>query len=168
MLDRVIGALSEATGDRPVLVVGRTTDSPRGEGVDDLYPGEGPLGGLLTAFASTDQDVIVGAACDLPNLSRVVVDELVRARYLTDADLAVPLVGGVRQWQLVAWHRRSEQHLRSKFLAGERSIWRAARSLCEAVLVTERRDLLRDVDTPEDLAQVSGQRDRPVAATIEG
>ena len=35
--------------------------------VDDRWPGEGPLGGVLTALLDVDGDVVV-AACDLPDL----------------------------------------------------------------------------------------------------
>src|SRR5687768_5401850 len=35
------------------------------EVVRDLHPGEGPLGGILTALAATDEDVVVVLACDL-------------------------------------------------------------------------------------------------------
>jgi rhodanese-related sulfurtransferase/molybdopterin-guanine dinucleotide biosynthesis protein A len=47
--------------------------------IGDLYPGQGPLGGLLTACAATEQRVVVLLACDLPGLDASVVTDLMTA-----------------------------------------------------------------------------------------
>ena len=65
---RVADALRAAGASRVVAVGGdlERLQALGLEAVPDLHPGEGPLGGILTALAATDQDVVVVLACDLP------------------------------------------------------------------------------------------------------
>ena len=74
MAARVADAL-RAAGAEPVLAVGGDRPALRGARaalVADRYPGEGPLGGILSAFAAVGPDALVAVvATDLPDLGRV-------------------------------------------------------------------------------------------------
>jgi molybdopterin-guanine dinucleotide biosynthesis protein A len=96
--------------------------------VPDGWPGEGPLGGLVTALAAATDDVVVVLSCDLPEIGPEAVTAVVEG--LGDNDAAIPVVAGRAQHLLGAWRRsRALVPLRAAFDGGERSIWRAAGAL---------------------------------------
>ena len=84
MAGRVAGALASA-GGQPVIAVGGDADRLADLGLavtPDRWPGEGPLGGLVTALgalADPAVPIVVVAACDLPALTSSVVAALVAA-----------------------------------------------------------------------------------------
>ena len=115
LLDRAVAALTNA-GAQDVVVVGGDGDRVRAAGhrfVADEHPGEGPLGGILTALESTEADVVVVLACDLVDASPLAVASLVGA--LGTADVAVPEVEGRSQWLHAAWRRSAVEALRAAF-----------------------------------------------------
>ena len=68
MVDRV-GAVLSAAGCSRVVAVGPTDLAGQLEHVADLYPGDGPLGGVLTAMsASGSAPLVCVVACDLMSL----------------------------------------------------------------------------------------------------
>jgi molybdenum cofactor guanylyltransferase len=96
--------------------------------VADRWPGEGPLGGLVTALDEATTDLVVVLACDLPAITAEAVGAVVGA--IDRADAAVPLVGAQPQHLLAAWRRSTAlHHLQAAFTAGERAIWRAVQGL---------------------------------------
>ena len=60
LLAQVAGRALTGAGARPVVAVGGSARLTAAglEVIADHHPGEGPLGGLLTAFAALDADVI--------------------------------------------------------------------------------------------------------------
>ena len=79
MARRVADALLDA-GCSPVIAVGGDA-AELGRlglvGVDDEFPGEGPLGGVLTALSLGAPAVVL--ACDLPNIRAATVSALIAA-----------------------------------------------------------------------------------------
>ena len=64
-------ALEQAGASR-VAAIGGDTERLRSIGVDarpDRQPGQGPLGGIVTALEELDADLLVVAACDLVSLT---------------------------------------------------------------------------------------------------
>lgn len=59
--------------------------------VGDLFPGMGPMVGILTAFKVTASDYIFVAACDMPFLNRNVIELIVREGL--GFDIALPKRG---------------------------------------------------------------------------
>jgi molybdopterin-guanine dinucleotide biosynthesis protein A len=173
MARRVADALS-AGGCDPVVIVG---GDPAELGVlglpvvDDLHPGEGPLGGVLTALALlTDRDdtfadeagvaggdaggaggdAVLVAACDLPWLSSVTVAELLAASARRPDAQVVMAHGDRREPALAIWRTSAHDPLRLAFDEGERALYRAVRSV-SAVDVDVAPAALRNVNTPGDL-----------------
>lgn len=149
---RVVAALVDA-GAAEVVVVGGDGDRMASLGIEvvpDRWPGEGPLGGLLTALDWSPEDVVVVAGCDQPWLDAASVARLVEALDRdAAADAALPVAGGRRQPLPGAYRRRSAAARRAAFDAGERAL---AAGLERVVAVTGLDPArLRDVDCSEDL-----------------
>jgi molybdopterin-guanine dinucleotide biosynthesis protein A len=155
MAVRVADALA-AAGGSPVRAVGGDTEGLAAAGLEvvpDLDPGEGPLGGIVTALAALPSDVVFVASCDLVEPSSDAVAATVAA--LADspaASVAVPLVGGRRQWMHAAWRAGAGPPLRAAFAAGERAVHAAVSAgglpVVELALPGA---TVADADTPADL-----------------
>ena len=90
MLDRVVDALHEATGNPPLLIanaVDAATWYPGLEVHPDVEPGLGSLGGILTAV-ETAGNAVICVAWDMPFVSAGLLREL--GSMLADADAALP------------------------------------------------------------------------------
>ncbi len=158
----VADAIVAAGADRVVAVGGDGT-ALAAEGltvVADWYPGEGPLGGILTAlghFEDSNRPVAV-LACDLPAADPRNVTGTVEA--LIDLDgpaVAVPVVDGRRQWMHASWTLATAPLLSAVYADGERATWRAAEVLVRSGLRILEVDGsvptgFRDVDQPSDLS----------------
>jgi len=71
--------------------------------VTDRHEGVGPLAGLHAAFDATSCPWVIALACDMPFVSRDLLNYLLRCR--TDVDVVMPRVGG-REEPLHAVYRR--------------------------------------------------------------
>ena len=147
MARRVADALS-AAGCSPVVAIGGDTAALADLGLDvviDEFPGEGPLGGVLTAL-SLGSPVMV-AACDLADLGAATVTRLVAALGDHDASIAF----SDRAEPLCAiWSDQATPVLRSRFQAGERAMHRAIEGL-DVAWVDVSAEGLRNVNSPGDL-----------------
>ena len=157
-LTSVVGAALVEAGANEVLAVGGNLAAlAELEEIDrvipDEYPGEGPLGGILTALRSAANDVVVVFACDTPDMDAATPARLVE--YLTkfpDAAVAYALVDGRAQPLTAAWNRGlAFPALREAFERGER----APRNVFPELKVVEVTALsalaVDDVDHPDDL-----------------
>ena len=152
---RVASALRAAGADR-VVAIGGDIGGLRALGLDvvvDQHPGEGPLGGILTALDATTEAVVVVLACDLPGADPVAITAVVDA--LGEADVAAPLHDGRHELLHAAYHRRAQPVLATAFAAGERAVHRACRELTVASVTGVGPAALADVDTPADLGPAS-------------
>jgi molybdopterin-guanine dinucleotide biosynthesis protein A len=145
-----------AAGAAEVRCIGGDADELGALGltvVADEHPGEGPLGGLLTALGATRLPYVVVAPCDLvapdPGVAQAVLEALVVS---PGAEAAIPVVGGVRQPLDGAYRRSCLPALRAAFDRGERSVKRALEVLTLVEVTTVEAAALADADTPEDLA----------------
>jgi molybdopterin-guanine dinucleotide biosynthesis protein A len=126
--------------------------------VSDDHPGEGPLGGLLTALRHASHPVVVVLACDLcaarPQAVRLVVAAL-------DADqslaCAVPVANGRAEPLHGAWRRSARPALQAMFNRGERAMHRAVAELAVGEVQGIDSAALADVDTPADLAALEAR-----------
>jgi molybdenum cofactor guanylyltransferase len=148
-----------AAGAGEALVVGGLTDwvpngGERAKWVPDRYPGEGPLGGLVTGLEHATTEWMLLLSCDFVTPDADALRSLVNLRSQS-TDVVIPDTG--RLEVLHALYRVSAlEHLRIRFEAGERRMQSVvANAVSERVLVVPAPPgsaLARscaDVDTPE-------------------
>lgn len=152
MAARVAAALREGGCDEVVAIGGDAIGLAQLglTFVADEFPGEGPLGGVITALAAhAGAAAVVVVACDLPALRPATVRALVAA--LPGHDVAVATAGRP-QPVCAAWRPAAEATLRSAFAHGERRMMAAFASLSQVAVPVEVQDLA-NVNTPEDLSE---------------
>lgn len=153
MAARVAAAL-EGAGCAPVVLVGGDAAGLAALGrrwIGDHWPGEGPLGGVLSVLADLDADVVV-AACDLPDLDAAAVAALLAvARRSPEADVVVAVTGRLEP-MLAWWPARTRPQLERAWAGGVRAVHDAIAAL-RAERVTLPARALRNVNRPSDLAQ---------------
>jgi molybdenum cofactor guanylyltransferase len=145
----------------PVLVVGR--ERPASWTLDgvafalDDRPGEGPLGGLVSALHRCPGDV-VAVACDMPRLDRAALSWLldVAARRPEAPVVAAVRDGGIEP--LFAIYRRAVlPEAEARLSKGQRSLRRLVESVPGAALVEappEVAERLLNVNTPDELRRL--------------
>jgi molybdopterin-guanine dinucleotide biosynthesis protein A len=128
IVDRLVSALREVTSE--ILLVGApeaiAAELPALRAVPDESPGNGPLGGIISALAASGRDTVV-VAWDMP--------------FVTATELR-PLLDAVRDAEVVAWEVNARVEplcalyraaalpaLRGAYQAGERSPRDALRGL---------------------------------------
>lgn len=129
------------------------------EVVTDDYPGEGPLGGILTALDRMDDDIVVILACDTP-LIDAQTPEAVAHRLATEptAAVAYAVVGGRAQPLTAAWRPRlALEPVRAAFAAGERAPRNVFAELPVIEVMTVPESGVADVDRPEDLQRYASE-----------
>ena len=167
MVVRATDAL-HAAGAAPTLVIGGDRARLSALGlvvVPDRYPGQGPLGGVITALSALDSlddagDAVVTLPCDViaPDAAavRCVLDRLAGAARdpatgTQAADLVVPIGAGVPQWMHAAWRRDCLERLSEAFARGVRAPREAARELRTVEVEVPGTGWFGDADLPEDI-----------------
>jgi molybdopterin-guanine dinucleotide biosynthesis protein A len=119
----------------------------------DLYPGEGPLGGILTALESTTADWNLIVACDMPGLKVDFLRDLMDTAEHCDADALVPAGPNGRLEPLCAvYHRNSRQGPYTAFARGVRKIAAALEEVRTVTWTVSEVSCFQNVNTPEDWA----------------
>ena len=147
-----------------VIVVGG--DAPRLEElglpqIADEFPGEGPLGGIISAlghFASTEEpvDAVVILACDLVSPSDAAVRSVAAAMDDPAVDVVLPVVDDHAQWLHAAWRIRTLDSLSADFSSGVRAPRNAVGKLTVQMIRGEDSTWFRDANRPEDLPRRTG------------
>jgi molybdenum cofactor guanylyltransferase len=159
MAVRIARALRPALD--PVVAIGRPEPELAAGGlhvVADRHPGEGPLGGILTAFAWSPAPLLVVVACDLVDVDAATASALVSA---LEADPALAVATAARepgdaQPLCAAWRiELAAPALTSAFTAGERAIRRAWSGLARVAVPVEP-DRVRNVNAPTDVPSRHG------------
>jgi molybdopterin-guanine dinucleotide biosynthesis protein A len=163
MTSIVATALRDA-GAREVLTVGGDLCalamlSGVDRSVPDADPGEGPLGGILTAMRCSVDDVVVVLACDTPAITSATPVALVAA-LLSDpaAGVAYAEVDGRVQPLTAAWRiSRSWDLVSEAFAAGERAPRTVFMSLPAIAVTNVLASAVDDVDRPSDLRRYAAE-----------
>ena len=143
----VADAVREAAGS--AILVG----NPDLGGISDRYPGEGPLGGILTALHHTSAEWNLIVACDLPELTSAFLRRLMEEAEARGCDALLPHAPGGRPEPLCAVSRRSaRERLAEQFAAGIRKVTRGLEGLDVYHLEVRETLQFQNVNTPEDWA----------------
>ena len=117
----------------------------------DLYPGEGPLGGLLTVLAQPRQAVIVVVACDMPYLNAATVRRLAQTAHQHPTSDAVVARTDRREPMCAAYRAESCRLVAERlFAANVRSLQEFLGCLKVVELVLDDFGEVRNVNSPED------------------
>jgi molybdenum cofactor guanylyltransferase len=140
-----------AAGASDVITVG---GADRGFDVahrPDLYPGEGPLGGLLTVLAQPSQAVMVLVACDMPYLNAATVRRLAQTAHEHPEIDAIVAKTDRREPLCAAYRAESCRPVAERlFAGGARSLQEFLGCLKVLELVLDDFAELRNVNSPED------------------
>ena len=122
--------------------------------IADLFPGEGPLGGILTVLKHTTTDWNLITACDMPELSPAFLTRLSNATAQTGALAVLPRgLSGRVEPLCAAYHRAALEALLPAFENGVRKITIALEGLpAEFLTVTDIKPL-QNLNTPEEWAK---------------
>lgn len=150
MAQRVAEAAQRA-GAQEILLIGGTQAKAKkltGTWKKDLYPGEGPLGGVITALKASSNDSVVVLSCDMPFITDAVISSLVRT--LPDAQATVGRTDRLN-WLVAAWSKEEcLQTLESVWKRKERAVHRAA-VLLDVAEVPVPAVAVRNINSPSDL-----------------
>jgi molybdopterin-guanine dinucleotide biosynthesis protein A len=155
MLEVGLSALRRS-GCAPLATVGgelRTVGSDAVAHLPDDHPGEGPLGGILTALRWSSQELVVVLACDMPFLIPEVIDALLgRIRSEPELDVVVGVVGDREQPLTAVWRRtRSLEVLQRSFERGERAPRRILPELATGRIEILTPEAVVDIDSAADI-----------------
>lgn len=135
----------------PITVIGGDPDVAATAGFahcGDEFPGQGPLGAIITALNVCQQPLAAVLAGDLADPDPTEVLRLIAAA--EGHDVVVPVVEDQPQWLFAIWRRTSREHLKGAFADGVRAPRHAVADLGVS-FVPSHGDRFRDVDTPADL-----------------
>lgn len=159
MASRVASAL-RAGGCDPVVAIGGDVAALAQlelATVTDGWPGEGPLGGVITALEHFSEctpitpEIVVVAACDLPRLSAATVAALVQALIMGAPTVDVAMATTDREQPMcAAWRPHASAWLSAEFVAGGRRLLDAVATM-QVVNVTVEAQQLLNVNTATDL-----------------
>jgi len=150
MAQRVADAASKAGATEIMFIGGTSARAKKFSGIwkKDLYPGEGPLGGVITALKSASHDAVVVLSCDMPFVTDSVISSLVRA--LPDAQATVGRTDRLN-WLCAAWSKQEcLKTLESVWKRNERAVHRAA-VLLDVAEVPVPAVAVRNINSPADL-----------------
>ena len=122
LIERSIDALIEAGASEVIIVGGKpfVANAKGVRSVEDVYPDEGPLGGLITGLLNARMDQAVVLSNDLMSIDGSTIRRILDFGQL--ADLAIPMAGGVPQVLTALWKVSCLKVLESAFKSGSRSL----------------------------------------------
>jgi len=128
MLEYMLDLLSKVTGE--AFIVGGSRKQYQGFDVDiiaDRWPGEGPLGGILTAFdvsakspGKPEWNLIV--SCDMPFLTNDWLTYLCERAIASEAEVVVPRSPQGLEPLCACWRTNAAEPLRAAFERGVRKV----------------------------------------------
>jgi molybdopterin-guanine dinucleotide biosynthesis protein A len=153
LAETVAGAVSAAAGRTKLVGGSQRIASAEFGFVTDLYPGEGPLGGILTALEDTSTDWNLIVACDMPGLRADFLRSLLDAAEHCAGDVLVPAGPSGRPEPLCAvYHRNSRPGLYAAFARGVRQIAGALEEVRTVTYTVSEVSCFQNINTPEDWA----------------
>ena len=139
MLLRMRELVAEVFGSAIVIAAAGKYDEFGVESVADQWPGEGPLGGIITALERSAQrepfvewNMIVG--CDMPFLTREWLSYMAEHANRNSAEVVVPQSASGLEPLCACWRTSAEPKLRKAFDEGVRKVTEGMKRLDMEVL----------------------------------
>lgn len=152
LVSAVAAAVASAAGN--VTLVGH----PELPAIPDRYPGQGPLGGILTALHHTSADWNLIVACDMPEVSGAFLAVLLARAMRSRADVLLPLGPDALPQPLCAvYRRRARGVMEDHFARGVRRVTEALAGLDVESLAIAELLHFQNVNTPEDWARYAAK-----------
>jgi molybdopterin-guanine dinucleotide biosynthesis protein A len=154
---RVIADIMRAANIDEVLAVGDsqvTADAIELPFVSDLYPGEGPLGGLISAMRQASTEILCVMPCDVPRMNASRIRQLVDS-VVDCGEIDAAVVMTTREhWLCSCWRIPKCLPVFEKcFTGGERAIHRAIGSFAiQRVMATDAE--MMNVNTIQEAAEI--------------
>lgn len=117
----------------------------------DMFPGEGPLGGIISALSVAEYDVLVTLPCDHLYVTSQVVEQCLAA--LSIHEMACPLLEDTKQVLCSAWRKSGLKKLKEIFDSGTRSVMDAVSLLDVVTFQVSNPEILRTANTIDELWQ---------------
>ena len=169
MLQHQLATLASAGVVERVYVGGPRREIPGARHVVDAYPGEGPLGAIITTLAEAlrvsnvaqANDVVVVLAVDLPLIAPSTINRLIAELVTNDAAMTNDAAVASAQrshWSCLAVRTAAHHALHAAFAQGERAVHRAFASLRVARVACSEAELL-NVNDRASLNVITAQCD---------
>jgi molybdenum cofactor guanylyltransferase len=121
--------------------------------VADRYPGEGPLGGILTALRHTAAEWNLVVACDMPRVTFELLQDLLEAAERNSMKIIIPQGrDGLREPLCAVYHREAREGLAGAFATGIRKVTAAFDGIPVAAYPVAEVARFQNLNTPEDWA----------------
>ncbi len=119
--------------------------------VADMYPGEGPLGGVITALRSSTAGLNLILACDMPLVPVEFLESLLEFAAASPAACAVASSGpGILEPLCAVWRHDALPVLETLLADGVRKMSEVLASLGAAAFPAAEPQWFRNINTPEE------------------
>ncbi len=154
LIDVALNALKGAGAAEVIIVGGDIGIAHRSHGASyckDLYPSEGPLGGIITALTYSKFEIVITLACDHMYLTAEIIGECLSQ--LENYEISCPVIGDTKQVLCSVWRKSALNQLQDSYSSGNRSVMHAIeRMRCRSFKISNP-DLLRTANTPDELSE---------------
>jgi molybdopterin-guanine dinucleotide biosynthesis protein A len=149
-----LGRIVESAAGSAVLVGDPRVHASLGYPViPDMYPGQGPLGGILTALRHTAAEYNLIVACDMPGLTVEFLRELLDAAKNPAGILIPETADGHREPLCAIYGRNALAVLQRAFDGGIRKVTAAFEGLAVRRHPVAEVSCFQNLNTPEDWAR---------------
>ncbi|MEG3586952.1 MAG: molybdenum cofactor guanylyltransferase [Actinomycetota bacterium] len=153
LIDVSLNSLIEAGAEEVLIIGGDQNIASHNSATTyckDLFPNEGPLGGIITALTFATSEIIVILACDHMYLTPNVLVECLAQ--LEGNEVSCPISNGTKQVLCSAWRKSSLAKIQENYRLGNRSVMRTIEEMrCQTFEIHDPQ-LLRTANTPEELS----------------
>ena len=118
--------------------------------IADDFPGEGPLGGILTALRHASADLALVVACDMPELSAAFLSGLLAFAESRQTTVLPRSPSGRLEPLCGVWRRSDLPGVEAAFALGIRKVAAALENLRMTVYAVAEVAPFQNVNTPED------------------
>lgn len=149
LVEAVAREVEKAAG--ATVLVGARDPVPGFLSIPDLHPGEGPLGGILTALHHSKAEWNLVVACDMPEIAADFLAMLLdQAERSTAAALVPAGPSGMPEPLCAVYHRSCRAALDRAFASGIRKVTDALAGVATRQLAVAEALYFQNVNTPDD------------------